>query len=165
MESRQLEREVEKGIQERESLEGTIEIKEKRLEGLERYGNKMDELRKEARKRGAEMSKRMNKMRNKKDSELQKYQDKETGLQNELRMLREEGQRTENETSRNHTVQIEQFKAKARLECAEMRKKFEEKTSELQKHQDKERELQNELRMVREERTTAENETLRNHTA
>ena len=39
-----LKREVEKGIRGRESLEGTIEIKEKRLEGLERYGNKMDEL-------------------------------------------------------------------------------------------------------------------------
>ena len=48
----QLRREVEKGIRERESLEGTIEIKEKRLEGLERYGNKMDELWKEACKKG-----------------------------------------------------------------------------------------------------------------
>ena len=87
----------------------------------------MDELRKKARKRDVEMSKRMNEMRNEKDSELQKYQDKETGLQNELRMGREERTRTENETLRNHTVQIEQFKAKARLECAEMRTELEKK--------------------------------------
>ena len=47
-----LKREVEEGIRKRKSLEGTIEIKEKRLEGLERYGNKMDELWKEACKKG-----------------------------------------------------------------------------------------------------------------
>ena len=35
-------------------------------------------------------------------------------------MLREERKRTENETLRNHTVQIEQLEAKARFEYAEM---------------------------------------------
>ena len=50
-----------------------------------------------------------------KASELRKHQNKETGLQNELRMLREERKRMENETLRNHTVQIEQLEAKARL--------------------------------------------------
>ena len=43
-------------------------------------------------------------------------------------MLREERKRTENETLRNHTVQIEQLEAKARLECAEMRKELEKKS-------------------------------------
>ena len=51
---------------------------------------------------------------------LLSYENKETELQNELRMLREERMRTENETLRNHTVQIKQLEAKARLECAEM---------------------------------------------
>ena len=45
-----------------------------------------------------------------------------------------------------------------------MSKKLGEKASELQKHQSKERELQNELRTLREERKRTENETLRNHT-
>ena len=36
-------------------------------------------------------------------------------LQNELRMVREERTTAENETLRNHTVQIEQLEAKARL--------------------------------------------------
>ena len=79
-------------------------------------------------------------------------------------MVREEIARTENETLRDHTEQIKQLEAKAGSECAEMRKELEKKASELQKHQDKETGLQNELRMVREERTTAESETLRNHT-
>ena len=83
----------------------------------------------------------MRKELEKKASELQEHQDKETELQNELRILREERARTENETSRNHTKQIKQFEAKARLECVEMRKELEKKASELQKHQDKEREL------------------------
>ena len=51
----------------------------------------------------------------KKASELQKHQNKERGLQNELRMVREERTRTENETLRKHTVQIEQLEVKARL--------------------------------------------------
>ena len=53
-------------------------------------------------------------------SELQKHQDNESELQNELRMLREERKRTENETLRNQTVQIKQLEAKARLEYAEI---------------------------------------------
>ena len=55
-------------------------------------------------------------------------QDKERELQNELRMLREERTRTENETLRNHTVQIEQLEAKARLECEEVREELEKKS-------------------------------------
>ena len=50
-----------------------------------------------------------------KASELRKRQNKETELQNELRMVREERTRTENETLWNHTVKIEQLEAKARL--------------------------------------------------
>ena len=47
-------------------------------------------------------------------------------------MVREERPTAENETLRNHTVQIKQLEAKARLECAEMRKELEKKASELQ---------------------------------
>ena len=94
----------------------------------------------------------MRKELEKKASELQKHQNKETELQNELRMVREERTTAENETLRNHTVQIKQLEAKARLECVEMRKEFEKKASELQKHQSRERELRNELRMVREQK-------------
>ena len=70
------------------------------------------------RKRRDEMGKEACKLREElwnKTSELQKHQSRERELQNELRMLREERKRTENETSRNHTVQIEQLEAKARL--------------------------------------------------
>ena len=42
---------------------------------------------------------------------------------------------------------------------AEMRKELREKAAELQKHQNKERELQNKLRMLSEERERTENET------
>ena len=100
----------------------------------------------------------------KKVFEILEHETKERVLQNELRTFKEERTRTENETSRNHTKQIKQLEAKARLECAEMRKEFEKKASELLKHQNKETGLQNELRMLREERTRMENETLRNHT-
>ena len=55
----------------------------------------------------------------KKASELQKHQNKETELQNELRMVREERTRMENETLKNHTAQIEQLEAKARLQNEE----------------------------------------------
>ena len=41
---------------------------------------------------------------------------------------------------------------------------MEKKTLEIMEHEAKETKLQNELRMLRKERTTAENETLRNHT-
>ena len=54
----------------------------------------MDERRKEACERGAEMSEELWE----KASELQKHQNKERELQNELRMLSEERKRTENET-------------------------------------------------------------------
>ena len=73
-------------------------------------------MREEACERGAEMCKELWG----KASELQKHQNKERELQNKLRMLREERKRTENETLRNYTVQIEQLEAKARLECLEM---------------------------------------------
>ena len=73
------------------------------LETSKGYGKRMDEERKEACERGAEMRKTLWE----RASELQKHQNKERELQNELRMLREERKRTENETLRNHTVQIE----------------------------------------------------------
>ena len=72
-----------------------------------------------------------------KTSEILKHETKERELQNELRMLREERTTAENETLRNHTVQIKQLEAKARLECAEMTKELEKKASELQKHQNR----------------------------
>ena len=100
----------------------------------------------------------------KKFFEILEHKTKERELQDELRTLKEERTETENKTLRDHTEQIKQLEAKARSECVEMRKELEKKASELQKHQDKETELQNELKMLREERTTAENETLRNHT-
>ena len=68
------------------------------------------------------------------------------------------------ENKKSMNLKLNDKRKKNRLECVEMRKEFEKKASELQKHEDKERELQNELRMVREERTKTENETLRNHT-
>ena len=72
------------------------------LEINKEYGKRMDELREEACKRGAEMSKKLGE----KASELRNHQNKETELQKELRMLREERKITENDTLRNHTVQI-----------------------------------------------------------
>ena len=72
-----------------------------------------------------------------------------------------------NKKQKEHELEIHQLKEMRKKECergAEMREELEKKASELQKHQNKEKELQNELRMLREERTTAENETLRNHT-
>ena len=144
LESEQLKEEVRSGNQIRESREQEIKRGEKNLEKRkeqllekseqlwnsecrgnvlaheleinEEYGKRMDELRKEECKRGAEMSKELWQFA----SEFQKHQNKERELQNELRMLREERKRTENETLRNHTVQIEQIEAKARLEYAEM---------------------------------------------
>ena len=101
---------------------------------LEGYGKKMDEMRREAcerskgaLKRGAEMrktyDKRIDEMGEeacklreelwKKTSEILKHETKERGLQNELKMLKEERKRTENKTLRNHTVQIKQLEAKA----------------------------------------------------
>ena len=73
--------------------------------------HQLKEMRKKECERGAEMRKELEK----KASELRKRQNKETELQNELRTVREERTRTENETLRNHTVQIEQLEAKARL--------------------------------------------------
>ena len=71
-------------------------------------------------------------------------------LQNELRMLREERKRTENETLRNHTVQIEQLEAKARLEYAEIVK-------EQQMRQEKEiSQLKETTRLEKEEQETVE---------
>ena len=90
---------------------------------LKEYSKKRDELRMKARLECAEMRKELEK----KASELQKHQNKETELQNELRMLKEERTRAENGMLRSHTVQIEQLEAKARLECAEMRKELENK--------------------------------------
>ena len=87
----------------------------------EKNGERTNERREHACKRSEEAREELRK----KISELRKHQDKETELQKELRMLREERKRTENETLRNHTVQIEQLEAKARLECAEMRKELE----------------------------------------
>ena len=62
----------------------------------------------------------------KKTSELQKHQNKERELQNELRVLKEEMKRTEGETSRNHTVQIERLEAKARLKNEEQERVLKE---------------------------------------
>ena len=70
----------------------------------------MDEMREESCKRHKEAREELWK----KTSELQKHQSRERELQNELGMLREERKRTENETLRNHTVQIEQLEAKAK---------------------------------------------------
>ena len=78
-----LKREVEEGIRKRESLEGTIERKEECLEGLERYGKKMNELWKEEGKRGDEARKE----KWEKISELHGLENKETELQDELRVL------------------------------------------------------------------------------
>ena len=72
--------------------------------------------------KGAEMRTELEK----KASELQKHQDKETELQNELRMVREERTKTEKETLRNHTVQIEQLEAKARLKNEEQERVMKE---------------------------------------
>ena len=77
--------------------------------------HQLKEMRKKECERGAEMRTELEG----KASELQKRQDKETELQNELRMVREERTRTENETLRNHTVQIEQLEATARLKNEE----------------------------------------------
>ena len=51
----------------------------------------------------------------KKSYEVLDLEAKERKLENELRTLKEERTTTENETLRNHTVQIEQLEAKARL--------------------------------------------------
>ena len=69
------------------------------------------------------------------------------------------------EMSKKYSKRMDEMKEEACKRGAEMRKELWEKASELQKHQSKERELQNELRMLREERKTTENEMLRNHTA
>ncbi len=189
LELKQLKEEVRSGNQRRESMEQEIKRGEELLkqevgrgnwereylrkateewwEELKKKNKKRDELRREAVERGDKMSKEACKLRKeleKKTYEFQKHQDKETELQNELRMVREERTTAENETLRNHTVQIEQLEAKARSECAEMRKELEKKVSELLKHETKERGLQNELKMLKEERKRTENETLRNHT-
>ena len=42
-------------------------------------------------------------------------------------MLKKEGTRTENETLRNHTVQIEQLEAKARLKNEEQERQWNKK--------------------------------------
>ena len=54
-------------------------------ERLKKYGKRMDEMRKKECERGVEMRTELEG----KASELQKHQDKERELQNELRMLRE----------------------------------------------------------------------------
>uniref|UniRef100_UPI00358E57F7 trichohyalin-like n=1 Tax=Myxine glutinosa TaxID=7769 RepID=UPI00358E57F7 len=104
------------------------------MESSKEYGKRMDKRREEACERVEEISEEKERMesemlrkhtgqieqiegkaRLKNEMELQKHQNKERELQNKLRMLSEERERTEKETLRNHTVQIEQMEAKARL--------------------------------------------------
>ena len=73
----------------------------------------------------------------KKYFEILEHETKERELQDELRTLKEERTETENEMLRDHTAQIDQLEAKARSECAEMRKGLEKKASELRKHQNR----------------------------
>ena len=51
--------------------------------------------------------------------EILEHETKERELQDELRTLKKERTKTENETLRNHTKQIEQMEAKARLQSEE----------------------------------------------
>uniref|UniRef100_A0A8C4NG29 Uncharacterized protein n=1 Tax=Eptatretus burgeri TaxID=7764 RepID=A0A8C4NG29_EPTBU len=91
---------------------GTGDRKKRGISGMTQgILQKSEEMRMEDCKTDVEMSKKLGE----KTLELQKHQNKERELQNELEMLREERKRTENETLRNHTVQIEQPEAKARL--------------------------------------------------
>ena len=53
-------------------------------------------------------------------------------------MSREERTRTENETLRNHTVQIEQLEAKARLQNEEQERQWNRKYKEQGMRQEKE---------------------------
>ena len=110
-ELRQLKEEGRSGKWIREIREQQIKIKKKGLEELEEYSKKRDESREEECKRGKEAREELWE----KTFELQKHQSRERELQNELRMLSKERERTENETLRNYTVQIEQLEAKARL--------------------------------------------------
>ena len=96
--------------------------------------HQLKEMRKEECERGVEMRTELKK----EASELQKHQNKETGLQNELRMLREERSRTDNETLRSHTVQIEQLEAKARLKNEEQERQWNRKHKEQGMRQEKE---------------------------
>ena len=115
--------------EEGESLEQEIKRGKYWVKIGREFGEGMDELRRKAVESEAEMSKIMDEMSEeacrvreelwKKASELQKHQNKERELQNELRVLKEERKRTENETLRNHTVQIEQLEVKARLKNEE----------------------------------------------
>ena len=125
LEVKQLKEEVRSGNQDRESLEREIEIGKEWQEDLKRYGEEMNELWEEACKSGEEARRE----KWEKIAELREHQNKEKELQDELRMLREERTTAEKETLRNHTVQIEQLEAKARLECVEMRKELEKKAS------------------------------------
>ena len=88
--------------------------------------HQLKEVRKKECERGAEMRKELEK----KASELQELEDKETELQNELRMVREERTTTENEMLRNHTVQIKQLEAKARLKNEEQGRQWSERQTE-----------------------------------
>ena len=111
---------------------GTGDRKERGISGTTK--GILQEMRRVDCKRGAEMREELN---FKKASELQKHQNKERELQNELRMLSEERKRTENETLKNHTVQIEQLEAKARLK-EKARLEYEEMVKEQGMKQERE---------------------------
>ena len=109
-------------------------------EEVKREQEYQEQLEEEAQLEYDEMRKKRdeeNKEKWEKVHEILEHKVKERGLQNELRVLKEERKRTENETLGNHTVQIKQLEAKAGSECAEMRKELEKKASELQKHQNR----------------------------
>ena len=80
LELEKLKREVRTGQFKRETLKGEIKMGKEWQERLKKYGKRMDGMRKEECERGAEMRTELEK----KASELQKHQDKETELQNEL---------------------------------------------------------------------------------
>ena len=62
----------------------------------------------------------------KKTSEILEHKTKERGLQNELKMLKEERTRTDNEMLRSHTVQIKQLEATAGLKNKEQERVLKE---------------------------------------
>ena len=99
----------------------------------------------------------------KKTFEIREHEAKERKLQNELRMLREERTRTENEALRNQAVQIEQLEAKTRLqsekqkeermrqekEISQLKEKVEEgirRRESLEEKVERERECQKQLK-------------------
>ena len=95
------------------------------LETLRDHTVQIEQLEAKARSECAEMRTELEK----KASELRKHQNKEKELQNELKMFKEEWKRTENETLRNHTAQIEQLEANARLKN-EMQESNKRRTNE-----------------------------------